>query len=108
MRDLGERGIVLRSIREGIDTATASGRMVAGVLASLAELELELGRERRTAARDARRARGQSIGRPKALDQSKTALAQRMHASGKSASTIAATLGVSRATVYRVLVDQAD
>jgi DNA invertase Pin-like site-specific DNA recombinase len=77
--------------------------MVAGVLASLAELELELGRERRTASREARRARGQSIGRPRALDQSKTALAQRMHASGESATTIATTLGVSRATVYRVL-----
>ena len=82
--------------------------MVAGVLASLAELEQELGRERRSAARDARRARGQSIGRPKALDQSKMALAQRMHASGESASTIAATLGVSRATAYRVLADQSD
>ena len=108
IRDLGERGIVLRSLREGIDTSNASGRMVAGVLASLAELELELGKERRTAARDARRARGQSIGRPKALDQSKVALAQRMHASGESASTIAATLGVSRATVYRVLSEQDD
>lgn len=76
---------------------------MAGVLASLAELELKRGKERRTAARDARRARGQSIGRPKALDQSKVALAQRMHASGESASATAATLGVSRATVYRVL-----
>jgi DNA invertase Pin-like site-specific DNA recombinase len=103
IRDIGERGIVLRSLREGIDTSNAVGRMVAGVLASLAELELELGKERRTEARDARRARGQSIGRPKALDQSKVALAQRMHASGQSAGTIASTLGVSRATVYRVL-----
>jgi DNA invertase Pin-like site-specific DNA recombinase len=105
IRELGERGIVLRSLREGIDTSNATGRMVAGVLASLAELELELGRERRTASRDARRARSQSIGRPKALDDSKTALAQRMHASGEPATTIAATLGVSRATVYRVLAD---
>ena len=108
IRELGERNIVLRSLREGIDTSNATGRMVAGVLASLAELELELGRERRAAARDARRARGQSIGRPKALDQSKVALAQRMHASGESASTIASTLGVSRATVYRVLADVDD
>ena len=105
IRELGERGIVLRSLREGIDTSNATGRMVAGVLASLAELELELGRERRAAAREARRARGQSIGRPKALDESKAALAQRMHASGKSARTIAATLGVSKATVYRVLAE---
>jgi DNA invertase Pin-like site-specific DNA recombinase len=106
IRELGERGIVLRSLREGIDTSNATGRMVAGVLASLAELELELGRERRSAAREARRARGQSIGRPKVLDEPKAALAQRMHASGKSASTVAATLGVSRATVYRVLGDR--
>ena len=107
IRELGERGIVLRSLREGIDTSNATGRMVAGVLASLAELELELGRERRSAAREARRARGQVIGRPKALDASKAALAQRMHASGESASTIAAALSVSRATVYRVIAESA-
>lgn len=103
IRELGERGIVLRSLREGIDTSNAAGRMVAGVLASLAELELELGRERRTAAREARRARGRSIGRPKVLTGEKIDLARRMHASGESATTIASVLGVSRATVYRVL-----
>jgi DNA invertase Pin-like site-specific DNA recombinase len=105
IRELGERNIVLRSLREGIDTSNATGRMVAGVLASLAELELELGRERRAAAREARRPRGQHIGRPKALDKAKADLARRMHASGESASTIAAALDVSRATVYRVLAD---
>ena len=108
IRELRDRDIVLRSLREGIDTSNATGRMVAGVLASLAELELELGRERRAAAREARRARGQAIGRPKALDASKAALAQRMHASGESAGTIATTLGVSRATVYRVLAEQTE
>ena len=106
IRDLGELGIVLRSLREGIDTSNAAGRMVAGVLASLAELELELGKERRTASREARRARGQSIGRPKALTDDKVALARRMHDS-ESATTIATTLGVSRATVYRVLSEDA-
>jgi DNA invertase Pin-like site-specific DNA recombinase len=106
IRELRDREIVLRSLREGIDTSNATGRMVAGVLASLAELELELGRERRAAAREARRARGQHVGRPKVLNEKKTALAQRMHANGESASTIAHTLGVSRATVYRVLAEQ--
>ncbi|MGD1173769.1 recombinase family protein [Mycobacterium seoulense] len=108
IRELGERDIVLRSLREGINTSNAAGRMVAGVLASLAELELELGRERRSAAREARRARGLATGRPKALDESKAALAQRMHVSGESANTIARALGVSRATVYRVLSQRAD
>jgi DNA invertase Pin-like site-specific DNA recombinase len=105
IRELGERGIVLRSLREGIDSSKATGRMVAGVLASLAELELELGRERRSATREARRVRGQPIGRPKKLDEKHAALAQRMHASGESASTIASALGVSRATVCRVLAE---
>lgn len=105
IRDLGERKIALRSLREGIDTSNATGRMIAGVLASLAELELELGRERRAAAREARRARGQTVGRPKALDSSKAALARRMQAAGEPATTIAAALGVSRATVYRVLAE---
>lgn len=107
IRDLGERGIVLKSLREGIDTGNATGRMIAGVLASLAELELELGRERRSAAREARRARGQHIGRPKALDPSRAALARRMQASGEPVTTIAQALGVSRATVYRVLAADA-
>jgi DNA invertase Pin-like site-specific DNA recombinase len=106
IRELRDRDIAIKSLREGIDTSNATGRMVAGVLASLAELELELGRERRSAAREARRARGQPIGRPKALDESKAALAQRMHASGESAGIIATALGVSRATVYRVLAEQ--
>jgi len=79
----------------------------AGVLASLAELELELGKERRTAARDARRARGRSIGRPKALTDEKVVLARRRRDRGEAASTIATILGVSRATVYRVLSDDA-
>src|SRR4029077_5002521 len=105
IRELRDREIVLRSLSEGIDTSNATGRMVAGVLASLAELELELGRERRAAAREGRRARGQHIARPKARDESKVQLARRMDASGESASTIADALGVSRATVYRVLAE---
>jgi DNA invertase Pin-like site-specific DNA recombinase len=108
IRELRDRDIVLRSLREGIDSGNPTGRMIAGVLASLAELELELGRERRAAAREARRARGQSIGRPKALDKPKSELARGMHAGGEPASTIATTLGVSRATVYRVLAEQTD
>jgi DNA invertase Pin-like site-specific DNA recombinase len=96
----------VRSLREAIDTSNATGRMVAVVLASLAELEVELGRERRAAAQVARRARGQHIGRPKALDEKNAALAQRMHATGESASTIATALRVSRATVCRVLAEQ--
>ncbi|MEZ0343128.1 recombinase family protein [Mycobacterium sp. pV006] len=103
IRDLGERGIVLRSLREGIDTSNPTGRMVAGVLASLAELELELGRERRAAAKASRKARNLPIGRPRALSADQIALAERMRASGEPVPVIAEALKVSRATVYRTL-----
>jgi hypothetical protein len=84
------------------------------MLASLAELELELGQERRAAAREARRVRCQAIGRPKRLDKSKAALAQRMHASGESTNTTtpsairgpaAVTLSVPTSTVPNVESD---
>lgn len=103
IRDLGERGIVLRSLREGIDTSTAAGRMIAGVLASLAELELELGRERRAAAREARRARDQPIGRPRALSAAKLDQVLKLHAAGESVVAIAKTFGVGRDTIYRAI-----
>ena len=51
--DLGDLRIILRALREGVDTATPTGRAVAAIMATLAELELELGRERRAASRDA-------------------------------------------------------
>jgi DNA invertase Pin-like site-specific DNA recombinase len=73
--------------------------MVAGVLASLAELELELGRERRAAAKASRKARDLPIGRPRALSADQIALAERMRASGEPVPVIAETLGVSRATL---------
>lgn len=106
IRDLGQRGIVLRSLREGIDTSNATGRMVAGVLASLAELELELGRERRTAAKAARKARGMPIGRPRALTTDQIRQAEALRASGEPVPVIAETLGVSRATLYRTLAER--
>ncbi|MGH3556419.1 recombinase family protein [Mycobacterium sp.] len=103
IRELGQRGIVLRSLREGIDTSNATGRMVAGVLASLAELELELGRERRAAAKAARKARDLPIGRPKKLTPAQIRQAEALRAGGEPVPEIARTLGVGRATLYRAL-----
>ncbi|BBY58494.1 putative resolvase/invertase/recombinase [Mycolicibacterium sarraceniae] len=62
--DLDKREIVLRALREGIDTATPTGRAVAAIMATLAELELELGRERRAASREARRSRSLPATKP--------------------------------------------
>lgn len=105
IRELGERDIVLRSIREGIDTSNATGRMIAGVLASLAELELEFGKERRAASRQARKERGLPIGRPKVLNADQLRQARSLRTAGEPVERIAKSLGVGRATMYRALAD---
>ena len=74
-----KRGIYVRALREGIDTSTSAGRMAAGVLASLAELERELIHERAVVAREAAKARGKQTGRPKALTSEQAGVA-RSHA----------------------------
>jgi len=43
----GERRILLRALCEGVDTDSPAGRVVAAIMATLAEHELELGHERR-------------------------------------------------------------
>jgi len=98
-----ERGVLLRSLREGVDTSTATGRMVLGIFASLAEYERTLIAERAAAAREAARSRGRQVGRPPALTAEQVALAQRMRAHGESVTTICTTLKVGRSTLYRHL-----
>jgi DNA invertase Pin-like site-specific DNA recombinase len=67
--DLGERRITLHVLREGVDTATPTGRAIAAIMASLAELGLELGRERRAASRESRRARHLPATKPPKLSK---------------------------------------
>ncbi|AEW03958.1 Resolvase domain protein [Sulfobacillus acidophilus DSM 10332] len=57
-------GVGFLSAQEGFDTTTALGRLLLNLLASLAEFELELIRERVTAGMDRARRQGKHIGRP--------------------------------------------
>lgn len=100
---LRKRGILLRSLREGIDTSTSAGRMVAGIFATLAEYERELINERSAVAREAAAARGKQTGRPRAMTPQQVGIARRMRENGESIADIVDTLKVSRATIYRVL-----
>lgn len=97
---LEERGIGFASLLEAIDTTTPAGRLLFGVLASLAAFERDLIRERTLAGLAAARARGKVGGRPTSMTADKLAVATRMLAEGRPKSTIATTIGVSRATLY--------
>jgi DNA invertase Pin-like site-specific DNA recombinase len=108
VRALTDRGVTLISTTDGIDSSTASGRMVIGVLASMAEFERELIKERTALKRAASQASGTKFGRPKKVpDPSHIATARRMKDDGHTARDIAKYLGVSRATLYRYLADDA-
>ena len=59
------RHVEFLSVRESFDTSTAAGRLLMNLLASLAEFELALIRERVHDGLDRARAEGKRIGRPK-------------------------------------------
>ena len=103
---LTERGVTLVSTTDGIDSSTAAGRMVIGVLASMAEFERELIKERTALKRETSRANGTRFGRPRKVDDTEhIATAKKMKADGHTARDIAKYLGVSRATLYRYLTE---
>jgi DNA invertase Pin-like site-specific DNA recombinase len=104
VKALTDRGVTLVSVTDGIDSSTAAGRMMIGVLGSLAEYERELIKERTALKRASSRANGTKFGRPKKVDDSvHIATAKRMKADGHTGKAIAKYLGVSRATLYRYL-----
>jgi DNA invertase Pin-like site-specific DNA recombinase len=104
VKALTDRGVTLVSTTDGIDSTTAAGRMMIGVLGSLAEYERELAKERTALKRAASRANGTRFGRPQKVSDSRNiATAKRMRADGHTARDVAKYLGVSRATWYRYL-----
>lgn len=98
---LAAEGITLRSLREGIDLSTATGRMIAGIFSNLAEYERALTIERAEAAREAARARGRQVGRPKSTTPETRDKARALLDAGWSRVRVARELGISRATLYR-------
>ena len=108
VKALTDAGVTLISTTDGIDSSTAAGRMVIGVLASMAEFERELIKERTALKRAVSRANGTKFGRrTKVADPAHVATARRMKADGHTARDVAKYLGVSRATLYRYLADEA-
>ena len=105
VHDLTDRGIGLKVLTgEGaaIDTTTASGKLVFGIFAALAEFERALISERTIAGLAAARARGRNGGRPFKMTAAKVRLA--MAAMGQKETKVGdlcKELGITRQTLYR-------
>ena len=110
MNAMQARGIELRSLTEQIDTTTPGGKLIFHIFGSLAEFERDLIRERTQAGLAAARARGRQGGRPRKLGTpGKVAMARNLYADHSlSITEICATLGVSKATLYRYLATKSE
>lgn len=105
VHELTERGVGLK-VHTGqgaaIDTTTASGKLVFGIFAALAEFERELISERTKAGLASARARGRKGGRPYKMTPAKIRLA--MASMGNKDTNVGALckeLGITRQTLYR-------
>ena len=106
--ELLAKKVNLISLRDGIDLNTPAGRLMANVLASVAQYETEVRAERVRAGQDAARQRGVTWGgsekgwRWKVTDDQVAAVAE-MKAAGKKVTQIARVTGLSRPTIYRLI-----
>jgi DNA invertase Pin-like site-specific DNA recombinase len=103
--DLKSAGVALRVLNLGggdVDTSTPTGQMVLTIFAALAQMELEIKRERIGDSVSKRRAAGKDLGGRKAqFTDSQIRNAARLIDSGQPAAQVARDLGMSRATLYR-------
>jgi DNA invertase Pin-like site-specific DNA recombinase len=112
--ELQEKKVDLVSIKDGFSLASPAGRLHARILASVAEYENEVRRERILAGQHVARKSGKTWGgskkgwRWRVTDEQVTAI-QEMKAKGMAITKIASVTGLSRPTIYRVLgrVEQA-
>lgn len=101
---LRDRGVKVRSVSDNIDPETSAGRMMLGMLATLAEYERELITERVNAGIAAAKHNGTKFGRPPVDPDeiaTKLAIAEDARSKGRTAEDAARLVGWSRATLYR-------
>ena len=105
VRGLSDRNVglcVLTGQGANIDTTTASGKLIFGIFAALAEFEGDLIRERTMAGLAAARARGRHGGRKFELTKNQIRLAQSAMANRDThVAQLCRELDISRATLYR-------
>jgi DNA invertase Pin-like site-specific DNA recombinase len=98
---LSIKGVGFKCLQQaGMDTTTSTGKLLLGVLASIAEFETDIRKERQREGIDKAKANGVYKGRKPSVD---TATVRSLHSEGIGASSIAKRLGIGRASVYRAL-----
>jgi DNA invertase Pin-like site-specific DNA recombinase len=108
---LEARGVGFWSIRDGFDPSTPSGRLQRNILASVAQFETEVRRERQAAGIAAvRKANGgkctwggREVGELNKKTAAKVETVRQMRGQGKTIAEINRVVGLTRQTIYRLL-----
>jgi DNA invertase Pin-like site-specific DNA recombinase len=103
VKEFEEQGINLISLRENIDTSSATGRAFISIIGAINQMERELKAERTDAGRAAAKARGKTGGRPR-IDPIKLERARVLYEnSGESAASVCKEFSIGRRTFFDYL-----
>ncbi|KKI88452.1 resolvase [Bacillus sp. SA1-12] len=100
--NLEQKGVNFVSLSDSIDTTTAAGRAMFGMIAVFAEFERNLIRERTRAGLESAKKQGRTGGRPPLTEKQKQQIVT-LFKGGERAVDIAKEYGIGRSTVYKVL-----
>lgn len=106
--DLRQRRVNVVSLKDGLNLSTAAGRLMANVLASVAQYDNEVRSERIRAGQAVAWAKGKAwggsmAGKRKKVTRTQEKMIRRMKEEGESVTAIAKAVGLSRPTIYDVL-----
>ena len=104
VHELDQLGVTLRATEQPIDTATAAGKCFLDMLGVFAEFETNLRKERQMEGIAKAKERGAYKGRKQTIDRAKI---MSLRQDGLGPSAIAKEMGVGRASVYRILGEEA-
>lgn len=102
--ELHDRGVNIKSLTEpDIDTTSAMGRALFGIVAVFAQLRVDTIRENTRRGLENARAQGRLGGRPTVMSTERITASVQMRDAGTSVSAIARALGVGASSVTRAL-----
>lgn len=101
---LGEKGVAFRVLDDpSVDTTSRTGKLVLGILALIAEFETEIRKERQMEGIARAKAEGRVGGRPKKVTDEIEMRVRQLRSEGQSIRSVAGEVGLSKATVQKVL-----
>jgi DNA invertase Pin-like site-specific DNA recombinase len=106
IHELSAKSVEFKVLDQSIDTTTPTGKLTLGILASVAEFENNIRRERQADGIAKARKDGKQLGRYPKMTEETMATIRNMRSGGILIKTIIERTGMSKASVYRALAEK--